>query len=145
MIAFPHTYEVMTEWKGEKEGVVSSQGRPNLHVFPPPQFDGPENHWSPEHLLLAAADSCLLATFLSLSKRKDFRAISYESLTTGTLEKTPDGLLFTRLDHTVDLCVNPGEEEQGRKLAEAAHKYCLISNSLKAESSLRVKICVQGS
>jgi organic hydroperoxide reductase OsmC/OhrA len=41
---------------------VTADGLPDLRSAPPLGFDGPGDAWSPEHLLLAAVETCFLFT-----------------------------------------------------------------------------------
>ncbi len=63
MQSFPHLYDVQLAARATGDAVLSSQDLPDLLVAPPPEFDGPGGTWSPEHLLLAAVESCLLLTW----------------------------------------------------------------------------------
>jgi organic hydroperoxide reductase OsmC/OhrA len=41
---------------------VTADGLPDLRSAPPLDFDGPGDAWRPEHLLLAAVETCFLFT-----------------------------------------------------------------------------------
>lgn len=60
MKPLPHTYEVRLSGGPEGYTAVSVEGLPDLRSAPPADFDGPGDAWSPEHLLLAAVETCFL-------------------------------------------------------------------------------------
>jgi organic hydroperoxide reductase OsmC/OhrA len=140
MDPFPHAYEVGLKWTGGREGTLSAPGRPELFAGPPPEFDGKEDQWSPEHLLLASVDLCLMTTYFSLSARKGLETRAYASKTTGKLDKTADGLLFTEIRHAVTVSVAEADREKAQALMASAKKYCLIANSLKTPVSLELTV-----
>ncbi len=65
-----HVYEVSVKWQADRKGVMSSPVlNEKMEVATPPQFPkGMEGIWSPEHLFVAAINSCLMTTFLSIEK-----------------------------------------------------------------------------
>ncbi len=66
---FPHHYEANLEWTEDARGVLSAPSLPDVAGGTPPQFDGREGFWSPEQLLLSAANLCLMTTFQALAKK----------------------------------------------------------------------------
>jgi organic hydroperoxide reductase OsmC/OhrA len=128
---FPHRYEATLEWEQESRAALSAGIRPVLVGGPPPEFDGDPNWWSPEHLLLSSANLCLMTTYMVLAKKAELPVSRYRSVAEGLLEKTKEGLVFTRIVLRVDLRVPGARVEEARKLLETAKKYCIVSNSLK--------------
>ena len=65
-----HLYNVNISWKSERKGILSSPELVSqIEVATPPQFPkGIEGIWSPEHLLVAAINSCLMTTFLAIAE-----------------------------------------------------------------------------
>ena len=57
-----HYYNVNLAWTADRKGEISSpELNDNVEVATPPQFNkGMEGIWSPEHLLTAAVNSCLM-------------------------------------------------------------------------------------
>ncbi len=93
-----YTFQVETVWRHGRECRVSARDNPHLTVAAPPEFGGPERTWSPEELLVASVGSCLLSTFLYFAYRFELGFESYSSTSTGTIEKTAQGLRFTHID-----------------------------------------------
>lgn len=133
---FPHHYDVGLRWNGARQGTLSAPPRPGLVAGPPPQFDGQEDWWSPEHLLLASVNLCLMTTFLALADRAKVRILAYDCRASGTLDKMPQGLVFTEITLKPVLRAGPGDQERAEALLQTAKKYCIVSNSLKTPVSL---------
>jgi organic hydroperoxide reductase OsmC/OhrA len=135
------TYEVSVDWKEGKTGETRCAGKPAIEVATPPEFGGPENIWTPEDLLTSAVATCIMTSALFFIGRGKIQLRSYKSTATGTLEKTPDGLLMTSIAVVVSIELeDPAQEEAVRKALEQAEKTCPLSNSLKCPVELDVRI-----
>lgn len=138
---FPHQYEISVQWYESANATISAPPRTNIFGGPPPQFGGDERVWSPEHLLLSSLGLCYVTTFLALAKRKEFQSSLISVQTRGTLNKTAEGLQFTRLDLKVRLGLNEsGQQDIAQKLIRDAEKHCLIANALKTPVHLEYSI-----
>lgn len=131
MNPFPHRYEVRLKRTEGSRALLSSDGRPSLEGAPPPEFDGPPGVWSPEHLLLASASLCLMTTFLVVAGKSKLEVAGYESRAEGTLDKTAEGLVFTRVLLRVTVSAAEAEREKAQRLLDTAKRHCIVSNSLK--------------
>jgi len=135
-----HVYKTKLSWKEGKIGVFKSDGKPDLDIATPPGFHGPEGFWSPEELFVASAEGCNMTTFLAIIHRRDIEIESYESESEGVLETTDDGIMFTKIIIRPKVKVkNPEDVEKVKTLLERAHKYCLITNSIKTEVVVEVE------
>src|SRR5881394_3164831 len=128
---FPHRYETSLVWEGGSRAALSSGTRPVLVGGPPPEFDGEPGWWSPEHLLLSAANLCLMTTYMVLARKSGLEISQYRSKAEGVLEKTKEGIVFTRIALHVSILAPPARLEDAARLVETAKKYCIVSNSLK--------------
>ena len=63
-----HTYSARLSGGPEGDAVVSVAGIPELRTAPPADFDGPGDAWSPEHLLMAAVETCFLFTLRAVAR-----------------------------------------------------------------------------
>lgn len=133
---FPHHYEVNLASEGGLLGKLSAGPRPPFSGGPPPEFGGDDQRWSPEHLLLASVSLCLMTTFAAITDKSKLDFSAYESRAEGILDKTPEGLRFTRV--TLTVTVRSGDALRAARLLEMAKKHCIVSNSL------RVPIEVEG-
>jgi len=139
-----HTYSTAVEWTKEKRAALSSRGLPTIEVATPPNFPGGhEGIWSPEHLFTAAAEVCLMTTFLSFADRANLDFLSYKSEADGILDKVEKSLLMTRIHIKPTITVaNEADREEALKLIERAERYCLISNSVKSEVTIEAIVVV---
>ncbi|MFH1016919.1 MAG: OsmC family protein [Pseudomonadota bacterium] len=137
---FPHQYSLTVSWRGGRSGRVQAGPRPEISGGPPPEFDGNEKDWSPEHLLLAAVNLCLMISFLSLARKSRLDVKKYEGRIDGTLDKTEEGLVFTSIGVHADLGVGRGASAEGQKLMEKAKKYCIVSNALRVPVNVESRV-----
>jgi organic hydroperoxide reductase OsmC/OhrA len=141
MHPFPHVYEATAEAAVADLVAVSSPGLPEISSSPPPQFDGPEGHWSPESLLCAAVADCLILTFRSIARASKFDWSRLSCRTEGTLERVEGQSRFTRFVSHVTLHVPAGTDAaRAQLLLEKSEHGCLVANSLTAQRELRVAI-----
>ena len=137
----PHSYVAKAQSVGEMLVSLESEGLPTLHTSPPPQFGGPEGHWSPETLLVGAVADCYILTFRALAKAAGLKWINLSCKVDGTLDRDGRNICFTRMDVTAELSLEDGaDREVAEKLLHRAEDKCLVSNSLKAERSLQTTI-----
>jgi organic hydroperoxide reductase OsmC/OhrA len=137
------TFQTETVWRRERECRVSARDHPDLTVATPPEFGGPEGVWSPEELLVASVESCLLSTFLYFAYRFELAFESYASTSTGRMEKTSEGLRFTGIDVSIALTVSDdeaAEKASSLRLKEKLEKYCPVSASLNCPVRLGLEI-----
>ena len=140
-----YTYEATVAWRGGKEGDVRTGGKPGIEVATPPGFGGPDGLWSPEELLVAAVQSCLMTTFLYFVELVGIRLVSYDSNGTGTMEKTPDGLRFTAMDVAIVVKVeSESDRQKAIGLKKKLEKYCPVSASLNFGVMLGLDVNVAG-
>jgi uncharacterized OsmC-like protein len=120
---------------------VSSPGLPRLEVAPPSQYDGPGDRWSPEHLLLASVEACLLLTFRAVARasRVPFATLSVD--TSGTVDKSDGVTRFTEIDMRARLTLPPGADHaRAERAMERSKQNCLVSASLSTPVRLEVEI-----
>ncbi len=122
-----HVYTTSVRWESERRGSLTSPGLPDLAVATPPQFPGGHaGIWSPEHLFVAAAEACLMTTFLAIAENSKLEYLEYSSEAEGVLEKTDEGFMIT-----------------ARRIVEKAEQHCLISKSMKTRVSLEPDVVVR--
>lgn len=126
---FPHRYQVTLASDGT-HSLLTAPPRSPILAGAPPEFGGREDVWSPEHLLLAAVNLCLMTTFQAFAAREPFAALEYRDRIEGTIDRTREGLRFVAIRHRVELTVPPQDRARAAALLERARKHCLIANSL---------------
>jgi peroxiredoxin-like protein len=130
-----HYYEVKLDWESDRKGLMSSPVlKSNIEVATPPEFPkGIPGIWSPEHLLVAAVNSCLMTTFLAIAENSRFEFISFTSNANGKLEKVDGKYMISEIILSPVLTIkNNTEKEKALKLLEKSEAACLISNSVKS-------------
>ena len=138
MTDLPMHYETHYEWQGDAaKGTLSITGRRDLPVGTP--HDG--NRYSPEHLLLAAAEICLANYVNLIAERSGLEIRDYRSSAEGELEFVPkQGYRFKRiLIHPV-LTVTAGSEAMAEKVVEKSHRACLVARSLQCPIEIDLQI-----
>jgi peroxiredoxin-like protein len=140
----PYYYDTDIEWTGERKGTISAPNLPALTVATPPEFQGHEGLWSPEHLFVAAVNSCLMTTFLAIANLSKLEFVTFRSQAHGTLEKIEGhGFQITDIVITPHLTIaRESDRERAMRILEKAEKHCLISNSIKATVRMEPDIFV---
>lgn len=91
------TYHTGVEWKSDRQGVVRSEGKPDIDITSPPEFKGIPGMWTPEDMLVGAVDICQMSTFLAFGTRKGIPLKSYKSSAEGLLENVDGKYRFTKI------------------------------------------------
>ena len=110
----------------------------------PPEFpNGIAGIWSPETFFLAAIAGCYVNTFQSFCDKFKLRPVSLECEASGTVALVEGKYAFTgvMLNPIVTLA-NYEDEATALKIMEKAHRYCLISNSIKCPVSVSENVLV---
>ncbi len=128
-----YTYRTAVKWTGQKMGVASSPGKPDIPVATPPEFKGHENIWSPEDLFVASVNVCVMTTFLAFAERAGLTFTDYESEAEGRLELVDGKFQVTSVALKPKVTLKTGEDAgKAKELLAKAEANCLISNSVKA-------------
>ena len=136
-------YEVKVNWEADRKGSMSSPVlNTKIEVAKPPEFPkGMPGIWSPEHLLVAAVNSCLMTTFLAIAENFKFDFIDFESKADGTLEKVDGKFMMNEVILSPVLTIAPdADKEKALRILEKSEAACLISNSVKAKIVFKPEI-----
>ena len=130
-----HVYEVSVNWQADRKGVMDSPVlNTKIEVATPPQFPkGMEGIWSPEHLFVAAVNSCLMTTFLSIAENSKLEFASFDSKAIGKLEVVDGKYMMSEV--TLMPVVTISDEQQkarAERVLQKSEANCLISNSVKS-------------
>jgi organic hydroperoxide reductase OsmC/OhrA len=130
-------FENNVRWESGRNGSVSVAGKPRIHISSPPQFGGKPELWSPEDLLLAAVNACVMQTFVTFAVRANLPLVSYESVAEGVLERAEGRYRFTEFNVYPVLVLNSEQDlETARLIMESAECSCLITESVRARIRL---------
>ncbi len=139
-----HFYEVNIQWKEARIGELSSPVlEKTIECATPPEFpNGVPNIWSPEHLFVAAINSCYMATFLAIAQNFKMDVKDFSCKTIAKLEMTDGKYQITQAEMFPKITlVNPGaDNEKAMRVAEKAKAGCLVTNSMKTEILLNTTI-----
>lgn len=128
----PYFYETHLYWKGRRRGLIEVAELPPVTTSSPPEFEGEPGYWTPEHLLVAALESCLMTTFLAIAEKSRLDVVSYRSCALAKLENVGGrGLEFTRiLIRPVVKLHHELDREKARRVLDKAEKNCFVSKAL---------------
>ena len=129
------TYQAELRWQGGHPAEVSSGDRPELPVSPPEDFPGGERErWSPEHLFLAALQSCTMLSFLAHCAHNDLDVQEYAATTSGSIERreADHRYAFSHVEMEVRARMAPGQAAAASALTGKAERDCFITASTTA-------------
>jgi peroxiredoxin-like protein len=139
----PYYYETNVTWQGRRRGEAQVSGLPSITTSAPPEFDGEPGYWTPEHLFVAAVETCLMTTFFAVADKSKLNVISYRSVSIAKLDSVEgEGLRFTNL--TVRPVIEVRRQEDRDKVArllEKAERHCFVGNALRVR--VQVEPCIE--
>ena len=142
MKPLPHEYEVYLTGGPQGYATNSAAGLADLTTAPPPEYDGPGDAWSPEHLLLAAVNSCFLFTFRAVARASHVNFVDVDARTWGSVSKVDGVVRFTEIVVRPTVTAAPGCTIEALKRAiDKTTSHCLVSSSLaipvRVEAAIR--------
>ncbi|HEX8647955.1 MAG TPA: OsmC family protein [Thermoleophilaceae bacterium] len=149
-----HTYNTRLEWSGSTgvgyddydrtHTVSAGRVEVGLELSSDPAFLGDPRMLNPEQLLLAAASSCQLLSFLAAAARSRIDVLEYSDDAEGTMDESERPPWVQRIVLRPRIVVGPGtDEERVRRLVQLGHEHCFIANSLKSEIVIEAEIEVR--
>lgn len=143
-MASTHTFKVTCSWTGSTGAGYDAYDRSHRGATDPPtttiplsgapEFRGDPALANPEQLLVMAAASCQLLTFLAVAARAKVDVVGYEDDAEGFMPEDDPPLQVTRIELRPRITiVGDVPEERVRHLVEVAHRQCFIANSLRTE------------
>ena len=144
-MAQDHYYDVTVNWADGRKGTMTSEVLEKaIDVATPPQFaKGIEGVWSPEHLFVAAVNSCLMTTFLAIAENSKLVYAGFTSKAVGKLELVEGKYIISEvtLKPTV-VITNVEDQEKAMRLLRKSEAACLVSNSIKSKIILEPTVKV---
>ena len=138
---YPHRYVVAASSRSDSNVELASPGLENLESAGPAEFGGPGDLWSPETLLVASVADCLILSFHAIARASKFEWTSLSCDAVGTLERIDKVTQFTEFKLKVTLEIpDAAKEDRALRLLEKAEHSCLITNSLKAPTSMQTDV-----
>ncbi len=88
-------------------------------------------------MYIAAANTCVMTTFLALAERAGVTFTAYRCEAEGRLELVDGKFQMTTITLRPHITLPPGQDTaKAKELIEKAEAHCLISNSMKTRISL---------
>ena len=143
MHPFPHRYRVQAAGTAAGSITVTAAGLPPLRTAAPPEFDGPDDQWSPETLLVAAAADCFILTFRAIARASKLEWSDLVCTAEGQLDRVDGVTRFTAMTLHARLTLPTGDSERARRLLDKAEKACLITNSLAFPVTLASEVVTE--
>ncbi len=139
-----HTYTSRLSWQGSTGVGYDGYDRTHRVTTPPahddlvltsdPAFRGNATLMNPEQLLLAAASSCQLLSFLAMAARSRIDVLSYDDEADAVMPDDERPVRITRITLRPRIVVAAGADlDKARKLVGRAHSACYIANTVNAE------------
>ena len=141
MKPLPHEYEVHLTGGPSDYAQLATPGVPDLRSAPPADYDGPGDAWSPEHLLLAAVQTCFLFTLRSLARlsKLEFTTLTLDAV--GVVNRQDGVTRFTEIVLRPRLTVASGTSHQrALDIPEKSEKACLVTASLSTPVRLEAEV-----
>jgi organic hydroperoxide reductase OsmC/OhrA len=139
-----HTYRAELAWQGSTAGGYAAYERSHQLRTPPAEapltvtadapFRGDPHLINPEQLLLAAASSCQLLSFLAEAAQAGVDVVAYTDDAEAFMPVTREPMRIQRIVLRPHVVVR-GEvaDDEVVRLLEAGHDGCFIANTLRAE------------
>jgi len=136
-------YETEIEWKGDKDLAIASGKLPVIAAGAPPEFKGREGGiWAPEHLFVAALNSCYMLTFLAIAEFSKIAIVSFSSSAKGKLEKIA-GSSYQVTEIVVKprvLIASVDDLARMPRIFEKAKENCFVSNSIRSTIKIEPEV-----
>ncbi len=131
MKPLPHQYEIRLGGGPTGYATLSGDGLPELSSAPPLDFGGPGDAWGPEHLLLAAVETCFLFTLRAVAQASKVEFTRLTVTARGTVDRADGVTRFTEIVLEPRITVAPGTDAgRALRVLEKSEKACLVSSSL---------------
>jgi len=150
-----HRYEATCSWSGstgvgydryDRTHLARAGSRaPSLSLSGDAAFLGDPSHLNPEQLIVLAASSCQLLSFLAVAARARIDVVAYEDEAVGFMPEDDPPVRLTRIElrPTITVTGDPTDAKLQR-LVELAHRECYVANSLRTEISVHATILRSG-
>src|SRR5919108_3114570 len=148
-----HTYRSQLFWEGSTGAgyehydrghrVAMAPAEGELELSSDPAFRGDGSLPNPEVLLLAAASSCQLLSFLAIAARSKMDVLSYSDEAEALMPEDDRPVRITRIVLRPRIVVAEGSRlERVERIVHKAHEECYVANTLTAE--MEIEPVIQG-
>lgn len=136
-----HTFAATLSWSGstgdgydhyDRAHRVAPDGTADLAVSADRAFLGDPGLVNPEQLLLAAASSCQLLSFLAVAARARIDVVDYVDAATALMPEGERPVRITEIVLRPRITLRGPGEAKVERLVALAHKECYIANTVSA-------------
>lgn len=146
-----HTYSTAVTWEGSTglgyrqysraHVATTSPATATLMLSADAAFRGDPALLNPEQLLVVAASSCQLLSFLAVAAQHNIDVRGYEDRAEGVMDDSDVPARISRIVLRPVVQVAPGTDHaEVVRIAEKAHGGCYIANSLTSSVKLDVRV-----
>jgi uncharacterized OsmC-like protein len=89
--------------------------------------------------VLSSLGICMLTTFEAFATRDGIELLRWDATVSGTVERTPEGLMFTSIVLGIDMEIT-GNVDKVETTLEDSKQYCLVLNSLRVPVVIETQI-----
>lgn len=129
----PLLFETQLNLLPDGRGILTADDVRGKIIFStPPAFGGPQDNWSPEHLLLCAVSSCFMTTYQFFSKGFEINGLKCDCV--GRIEQAEGKYKFIQVDVYPTIYVAKTEiVEKAEQAVTRTISHCLVGHALKCE------------
>jgi len=138
-----HVYRAVCRWSGSTGAGYDGYDRTHALTAPPatttitaasdPAFLGRPELLNPEQLLVMAASSCQLLSFLAVAARARVDIVGYDDDAEGVMPEDDEPVRVTAITLRPVIRVHGDQSlEKLARLVELAHRECYIANSISS-------------
>lgn len=149
-----HHYQAVCTWRGSTGAGYQAYDRSHELRAPPaaqtlamssdPAFRGDPQRLNPEQLLVMAAASCQMLSFLAIAARARLDVVEYEDHAEGFMPEDDQPTRITRIVLKPHIMLRgTADEARVHRLVEQAHHACYIANSLKSTIEIAPEIVIR--
>lgn len=144
-----HEYSARLTWTGSTGEGVRAYSREHTADLGPagslaltadPAFRGDPALPNPEQLLVVAASSCQMLSFLGAASRAGVDVLDYEDDAAGVMPGDSAPMSITQIELRPRIRVRGTDEKTVQELVEQAHRNCFIANSLRSEITISPRL-----
>jgi|SRR3954469_10624104 organic hydroperoxide reductase OsmC/OhrA len=144
-----HTYRSTLSWEGSTadgydqydRAHTASVAQRTLNLSADPAFKGDAATPNPEQLLLAAASSCQLLSFLACAARSRIDVIAYTDEAEALMPEDDLPVRITQITLRPRITVAAGAKvDRVYRLVDKAHQECYVANTINAETRIEAEV-----
>ena len=149
-----HTYATAVQWEGSTglgyraysraHAATAAPADATLALSADAAFRGDATRLNPEQLLVVAASSCQLLSFLAVAAQHKVDVLGYTDSAEGVMDETAEPARISRIVLRPVVTVAAGTDPlEVLRLVQLAHDGCYIANSISSDVQLDVTVVAE--